>query len=200
MYLSQLMMRSQNWVVVAAGFGIMFLTGPIMSLLDAVGVFDAVERAAAFLPSEVTEANQRLRELVGQYQAILGAIELASRSDSELSAIGVHDPAAMRASSGQDVAEYRSRALSKEREVLTAFEWGYQRARTDYAGLYELDTLRSTFLNLRQRVHEGDTARGDRSRERALGVFGRIDERLSMDQFTADDVMTCRSGNTSTTG
>src|SRR5262249_13879104 len=68
MYISQIMMRSQNWVVVAAGFGINFLTGPIMMLLDAVGVFDAVERAAAFLPSEVTEANQRLRELVGQYQ------------------------------------------------------------------------------------------------------------------------------------
>src|SRR5262249_14163134 len=168
MYLSQLMMRSQNWVVVAAGFGIMFLTGPIMSLLDAVGVFDAVERAAAFLPSEVTEANQRLRELVQEDQAIFGAIELASRSDDELRAIGVYNPEAMRASSQQDISAYRSRALSKEAEVLRAFEEGYGRARTDYAGLFELDTLRNTFLRLRQRVHEGDTARGDQSRERAL--------------------------------
>src|SRR5438128_10551215 len=107
------MMKSQNPYVVAAGFGVMLLTKPIMMLLEAAGVFDAIERAAAFLPSEVTEANQRLRDLMKEYTGILGAIELASRSDSELRAMGVADPTAMRASSQQDITQYRNRAVSK---------------------------------------------------------------------------------------
>lgn len=188
MYLGQVMMNSKNPYLVAAGFGVMLLTQPIMMLLEATGVFDAVERAVAFLPSEVTKANQRLRDLMKEYTAILGALELASRSESELMAIGVSDPAAMKASSQHDVAQYRTRAVSKEEEVLTAFEEAYQRAQTDFAGLYELDTLRNNFLLLRQKVHEGDAAYDDQARTRALNAFARMDANLSMDQFTVEQV------------
>ena len=49
MYIGQGMMASGNPYVVAAGFGVMFLTEPIMDLLEAAGLFDAIERWSAFL-------------------------------------------------------------------------------------------------------------------------------------------------------
>lgn len=189
MVLSQAMMRSGNPYVVAAGFSVMFLAHPIVSLLDYVGVFDAIERASAFLPAEVTGANQHLRALMQEYRAIIGAMQLAARSDEELRGAGATDPAAIRASSDADITANRARARDKEGELLTAFEEGYARARTEYAGLHELDMLHGQFLAMREEAHRDDAAAGT-SATAALDAFARMDRALSMAQMTAAEART----------
>ncbi|PLR23000.1 hypothetical protein SGCZBJ_16735 [Caulobacter zeae] len=187
MALSQVMMRSGNPYVVGAGFGIMFLTGPIMSLLERAGVFDAIERVTEFLPSEVTAATQHLRPLITDYTALIGAMELARREPAELRSMGAADPEAVRSSATTDIAGYRARVVAKEAELLTAFDAAYTRAAGDYAGLYELDTLRRQFLEMRVEAHRGDD-RNTESARTALAAFARIDTGLSMDQMTADQI------------
>ena len=177
MVLSQAMMRSGNPYVVAAGFGIMLLGGPIVAFLDYVGVFDAIERASAFLPSEVTAANQELRDLMTEYRAIVGAIELGQRSDAQLRAVGVSDPEALRRSAAMDINSNRASARAKEGELLAAFERAYGRARTEYAGLFELDTLRAQFLQLREQVHRGEEG-GAEAAARVTSRFDEIDRQL----------------------
>lgn len=189
MLIGQAMMESGNPYVVAAGFGIMFLTEPIMAFLEWAGVFDAIERASAFLPSEVTAANQHLRDLMQEYRAILGAMELESRTDEQLADVGVTDPAALRARSARDIESERARAAGKERELLDAFDAGYTRARDDYAGLFELDTLRDQFLRMRRQAHEGEsTTAGDRARASAIDRFADMDRRLSLAGYTPAQV------------
>ena len=172
MVLSQAMMRSGNPYVVAAGFAVMLLGGPIVSFLDYLGLFDAIERASAFLPSEVTAANQELRNLMTEYRAIVGAIQLGQRSDAQLRAVGVGDPEALRRSAAMDINANRASARAKENELLAAFERAYRRARTEFAGLFELDTLRAQFLQLREEVHRGEEG----SAEAASTVTRRFDE------------------------
>jgi hypothetical protein len=188
MLVGQGMMESGNPYVVAAGFGIMFLTEPIMDLLDSAGLFDAIERWSAFLPSEVTGANQHLRDLMKEYHGILGAMQLAARSNEDLQTIGVGDPEGLRRAANLDMETYRERAVNKERELLTAFDEGYTQAQKEFAGLYELDTLRSQFLILRQQVHQGDELRDDSSRKSALGKFEAIDQTLSLDNMTDEQI------------
>ena len=139
----QMMMETGNPYVVAAGFGIMFLTEPIMEALDALGLFDAIERWTSFLPAEVTRANQHLRDLMKEYHGILGAMQLAGRTDEGLKQLGAGDPEALRSSANLDMETYRQRAVSKEQELLAAFDGGYLQAQGDFAGLYELDSLRN---------------------------------------------------------
>ncbi|KSB91809.1 hypothetical protein AS593_07235 [Caulobacter vibrioides] len=187
MALSQVMMRSGNGYIVLAGFGVMFLTGPIMGLFERAGVFDAVERVTEFLPSEVTAATQHLRPLITDYTALIGAMELARRDPAELRSMGAADPEAVRSSATTDIAAYRARVVAKETELLTAFDAAYTRAAGDYAGLHELDTLRRQFLEMRLEAHRGDD-RNTESAQTALAAFARIDTGLSMDQMTADQI------------
>ncbi|MGO4883326.1 MAG: DUF4157 domain-containing protein [Bryobacteraceae bacterium] len=182
------MMESGNPWIMGAGFAIVFLTEPIMSFLDYLGVFDAIERASAFLPSEVTGANQHLRDLMKDYRAILGAMQLSARTDEQLRSLGVQDTSPVRSSSLHDIDTYRTEAVSKETELLSAFEDGYKRARDDYAGLYELDSLRSQFLTLRQQVRAGDTRYDTQSRQSALDRFAAIDQSLSLEGLTPQQV------------
>ena len=187
MALSQFMMQSGNGFIALAGFNIMFLTGPIMGLFERAGVFDAIERVTEFLPSEVTAATQHLRPLITDYTALIGAMELAQRDPAELRSMGAADPEAVRASATTDIAGYRARVVAKEAELLTAFDAAYTRAAGDYAGLYELDTLRRQFLEMRVDAHRGDD-RNTVSAQTALAAFARIDTGLSMDQMTADQI------------
>lgn len=187
MALSQVMMRSGNPWIVGAGFGIMFLTGPIMSLFEWAGVFDAIEQATEFLPSEVTAASQHLRPLMADYTALIGAMELARRDPGELRTMGATDPEAVRSSASIDIATYRGRVVDKERELITAFDEAYIGARGDYAGLYELDTLRRQFFGMREEAHRGDE-HGVESARTALAAFARMDTGLSMDQMTTDEI------------
>lgn len=187
MALSQVMMRSGNPWIVGAGFGVMFLTRPFMALFEWAGVFDAVERITEFLPSEVTAASQHLRPLIADYSALIGAMELARRDSAELRTMGATDPEALRSSASLDIATYRGRVGAKERELLTAFDEAYTRAAGDYAGLYELDTLRRQFLEMREEAHRGDE-HGAESARTALAAFARVDTGLSMDQMTVDQI------------
>lgn len=184
---SQGLMRSGNPYLVGAGFALGLLTKPIMWALEELGVFDAIERWTAFLPSEVTAASQHLRPLIKDYVALIGAMDLARRPEAELRAMG-GDPDAVRAASTADIEHYRAKLQGKETEVLAAFAEGYARAKGDYAGLFELDTLRQQFLELRETAHRGDAERNQASARTALAAFGRIDETLSMDTMTADEV------------
>ncbi|TLD45175.1 MAG: hypothetical protein FAZ92_02552 [Accumulibacter sp.] len=186
MVLSQAMMRSGNPYVAAAGFAIMLLGGPIVSFLDYLGLFDAIERASAFLPSEVTAANQELRDLMTEYRAIVGAIELGQRSDAQLRAVGVSDPEALRRSAAMDINSNRASARAKESELLAAFGRAYGRARTEYAGLFELDTLRAQFLQLREQVHRGEEG-GEEAAARVTRRFDEIDRQLGQATATMSE-------------
>ena len=68
------------------------------------------------------------------------------------------------------------------------FDEGYARAQKEFAGLFELDTLRSQFLALRQQVHQGDQLRDDVSRKSALGKFEAIDQAMSLDNMTSEQI------------
>jgi hypothetical protein len=176
------------WLV-AAGFAIMFLTKPIMMLLEAAGLFAAIERWTAFLPSEVTGANQHLRDLMAEYHAIIGALAISARSDAELHALGGSNPAAVRTAASTDVGEARRHIHDKESELMAAFSEAYTRASRDYAGLFELDTMRDQFLQLRRQAHEGEGSEAAaRSRDQALSGFERIDRDISLDALSPEDV------------
>jgi hypothetical protein len=185
--LSQVMMRSGNPWIMAAGAVVIFLAEPIMDFLEWLGVFDWIERRTAFLPSDVTAANQNLRDLMEEYRAIIGAMALASRSDQDLRDIGVVDPAAFRTTSAGDVARYRANAVEKEADLLSAFREAYETAKTEYAGLYELDVLRGQFLDLRAQAHSGDLVYGESSRQSALDTFWGIDFQFHLDEYRLDD-------------
>ncbi|MDQ8021909.1 MAG: DUF4157 domain-containing protein [Moraxellaceae bacterium] len=189
MVVGNAMMRSGNPYVVAAGFGVTLLTEPIMMGLEAAGVFDAVERASAFLPEEVTGTTQSLRKLMREYDGLIGARSLSARSDIELHGLGASDPAALRTAASTDIAGYTSQLNAKEQEVLTAFDAAYGTARTDFAGLYELDQLRDQFLRSRRQARSGGDATADAaSRENALTRFASMDASLSMSGMSAEDV------------
>ncbi|MEC5397626.1 eCIS core domain-containing protein [Uliginosibacterium sp. H1] len=189
MVIGNAMMRSGNPYVVAAGFGVTLLTEPIMMGLEAAGVFDAVERASAFLPSEVTGTTQSLRRLMAEYDGLVGARSLSARSDEELRGLGAHDPAALRTAASTDIATYTRGLDAKEVEVLDAFSTAYTSARTDYAGLFELDQLRDQFLRMRRQAREGGSSDADRlSRENALSRFATMDTGLSMATMSVEEI------------
>jgi hypothetical protein len=179
--LGEAMMRSRNPWLMAAGFGIMFIGDP---LLERLHVYDVIEQAYDFLPSEVTAANQRLRDLLREYRVIVGAVKLSERSDEELSALGTQEPAEVRETVNQNAQSQLSDSMAKEAEVLEALQQGYSRARTDYAGLIELDEIRNRFLTLRRRAHARDTRFSASSLAASDRVLRSIQEGLSLDDLT----------------
>jgi hypothetical protein len=171
-----------------AGFALMFLVEPIMEFLDWLGLFDWIERKSAFLPSEVTGASQHLRDLMKDYRVIIGDMQIAERSDEQLKQLGASDTGAVKAAAQHDMTKYRENAIGKEKELLSAFEDAYKRVKDDYAGLYELDTLRSQFLTLREEVRRGDVAHDDATRKEALDKFAEIDKSLNLDDMTPQQI------------
>jgi hypothetical protein len=188
MAISGIMMESGHPVLMLVGFAINFLVEPIMEFLDWLGLFDWIERKSAFLPSEVTGASQHLRKLIKDYRTIIGDIHLTQRSDEQLAKMGAEDTGKVRDAAQHDMAKYREKAVEKEKDLLSAFEDAYKRVRDDYAGLYELDTLRSQFLSMREEARRGDQAHDDETRQQALDTFAAIDKSLNLDELTPRQV------------
>lgn len=175
-----------NLFVVAAGFGIMFLVEPI---LDVLGVHDLLEEAFAFNPSEVTVVTRDLRKLMEDYRIILGALELARRDWSELTALGATKPAELEGHARSEASRRLDEAHGKEAKILGAFEEAYSRARTSFAGLEDVDRLRRVFLQMQNQVAQTAPAgTPDPTRELAEQTFARIEGNLPLDQMTAAQV------------
>ncbi|MFH8249505.1 DUF4157 domain-containing protein [Microbacterium sp. B2969] len=138
---------------VLAGLGVMLLGDTI---LDALGAHDWIEQLMSFQPRAVTAVEQQMRSLIAEYEVIVGAIELAERSDTSLRQVGAPDPAALRAAGGKVADQHRLRALPLEEKILGAFADAYERAQGAYAGLAELDEMRRKFYQLMQRAHPND--------------------------------------------
>ncbi len=148
------MMRSPNPYVAGAGFVVMMLGGPI---LHVTGANDAFERWMSFDPSEVTGVRQELRDAMTEYRVLVGSIQLAERSVSELSRLGAENPVTLHDEARESIAQYRREARDKEGDIVEAFEAGYRRARESYSGLLGLDLLREQFAELHQQAF-GDTS------------------------------------------
>lgn len=156
---------------VLAGLGVMLLGDTI---LDALGAHDWIEQLMSFQPRAVTKVEQQMRGLIAEYEVIVGAIELAERSDVSLRQVGAPDPAATRAAANLVADQHRLRALPLEQRILGAFADAYERAQGAYAGLAELDEMRRKFYQLMQRAHPNDEeiTAFRRVRQMMLGALG----------------------------
>lgn len=177
------LMRTNHPIAVLAGLGIM-MAGD--KALEVLGVHDALERAFEFLPAEVTNVNQDLRRLIEEYSVILGAQELVARGDEGLRQVGAADPGAVRSAANKAVSEHRSEAREKERDILSEFRSAYERARTGYAGLRELDQLRARFLHLQHLATQGEETPFNRALIES--TFRSIEGSISMDSMSAQQI------------
>jgi hypothetical protein len=151
----QAMMATGHPLGIAAGFAIMFVGDPI---LEALGAHDWLAKKFSFMPDENIEVEQDLQKLLKDYSVIIGAMELAARSDPKLAEVGVKDPTALRTAARKAIDDRRGDVQFKEREILHEIEAAYARARSGYAGMREIDVLRRRFLDLYIQAHQGDTA------------------------------------------
>ncbi len=148
--LGNVLVRSGHPVAMIAGAAIMFLADPI---LEALGVYDWLERTFSFLPSEVTGTKQKLKKLMEEYRVIIGLLDFLERQSDELDKVGVEDTKLFLKTAKRFTDVYRVRARNKEFQVLASFKEAYEEARTSYAGLQELDTWRAEFLRLQHRIN-----------------------------------------------
>lgn len=177
------MMMSGNVYLAAAGFLLQFIVDPV---LNALGVYDWIERKWDFLPDDVKKVEQKLRKLVQEYYVIVGLIELSKRHSGENAPSTERERDAL-AEVKEELDEYRWKALSKERDVLAAFSDGYREAERSYAGLIELDTMRAQFIELQYRAHSGDPDVAV-SRKQASDAFARIESTLGDEAWTEEQV------------
>jgi hypothetical protein len=176
---------------VIAGLIIMTL-GPL--LLNALGldewIADWSERRGAFNPGAVVEVLQKLRKLLKSYQLVVGSIELAKRAGdpNDPTMSGLPD-AAKRA---DDVRRAETqKALNLEQEILSEFESAYGDAKTDYAGLKDLDDYRAQFYHLRKQAGLAgvtDMWQGVFGIRSADAVFKAIDAGMSIEKLSAWDI------------
>ena len=132
--------------VMGLGLAITMAGEKILSLL---GLDEAVQRWTSFPPGEVTHVQQKIDATLHEYRVLIGAAQLATRSDADIRGLGLDDPAEVRALAvfaGYDA----ERALrSKESELTNLFREGYERARYSWVGLQMLDQEAAEFTRLR---------------------------------------------------
>ena len=145
MAVGQVFIETGHPVGILVGLGIMFLADPI---LEALGVYDWLERQFEFLPDDVVLVVQELRKLLEEYKVIVGALEIARRDDQKLLSVGAKSPQDARKAATELVASRRDDVKRKETELLRAFILGYEAAKKGYGGLPELDQYRAEFLKL----------------------------------------------------
>ena len=203
------MMEGGPWGMIV-GMAIMFLADPI---LDALGVYDWLDRKFAFMPDEVVEVTQKLRKLLDEYRIIVGALEISERDAQQLTDVGAADPEAARKAARQVVDAHRAKAKEKESQLLLAFLLGYEKAKASYGGLPQLDEERAEFLTLMLRAQGPEAPKqkteeelteatkavlleglgiGDEpkltSREKADAVFHTIEEGMTLGKMTSDQI------------
>lgn len=145
------LMKIPHPAAILAGLALMTL-GPIV--LEASGLSQFIEAAAGFNPRQVTSAFQDVATQIDEYEAVIGAMELAARSDADLEKLGAKDPTDIRKKSLKTIDKHQVKALLHEKSIDNAFRDAYERARTSYAGLQELDHLRDRYLRLRARAYD----------------------------------------------
>jgi glyoxylase-like metal-dependent hydrolase (beta-lactamase superfamily II) len=87
------LIETANPVGIIGGLAVMLLGD---SVLEWLGVHDWLAKKFAFMPDEVIEVQTDLDKLIGKYNVIVGAIELAALKDESLKELGADDPAALR--------------------------------------------------------------------------------------------------------
>jgi hypothetical protein len=180
--------RSGNLGLVIAGQAIALGSFLVDYVLDKLGIYEWLERRYAFLPSEVTAVSQEIRKLMNEYRVILGGLELSKRSDVSLSQLGASSPTDIRTKAIETATARRADAQEKERDLVSAFEDAYGRARTSYAGLRELDFWRNEFFKLQAQTQEisGPSDRGQRTQIESQ--FAAIERKLSLDSADEDAI------------
>jgi hypothetical protein len=192
MAIGQAIMMIPHPIATITGFLVMTF-GPI--ILDAIfgeRIANWAERRRSLNPGAVVEVLQKLRKLIKQYEIVVGSSQLAKR------AADVSDPtmrgmsgAGTKAAAAQD--EAAKEASNLEIEILDEFKDAYEDAKTNYAGLKDLDGYRAHFYYLR---HEAQIARSgptpsaeDAARAKLLDdTFKAIDLTMSIDSYTAEQI------------
>jgi Domain of unknown function (DUF4157) len=151
---------------------VLVLVGGAAGYFGARGLTEyAYDVTTEFYPRQVASVIKEIGELLAEYDVILGALDLAKRSDPQLSALGATAPATVRENARRTVDAHRLAARDKEQELLRAFEQGYDRARTSWAGLKELDRLRNEFLQAQRAANPaGEELEAARGQERAAAL------------------------------
>jgi hypothetical protein len=137
--------------IVAVGLGLVFVADP---LLDALGVYDLIERWTSFEPSEVTGAFQDLRDMLENFEIAVGARQLRVRKERGTPGPEISEDVAEAAR--RDIEREIFRIRWQEHGLMNAFREAYRTARTDHAGLVELDRLRDRFLRLHNMAYYGE--------------------------------------------
>jgi hypothetical protein len=128
-------------------------------VLGWLGLDEWLVRVTSFAPDEVTHVSQRIEVTLREYEAIVGAMDLARRSDEQLRALGATDPAALREQAEAARATHTERAHAKEAELVALFREAYEVAATSFAGLRYLDAAAARFARLRYAALPADSAR-----------------------------------------
>src|SRR6185437_10468873 len=143
-------------VVMGLGLAIT-LAGP--RVLSWLGLDAWLARVTDFRPTSVAHVFQDIQDTLDEYQAIIGAADLAERSDEQLRGVGASDPAALRQQAGEARSRHIERAHRKEAELIGLFRQAYQDAGTSYAGLRDLDAMAARFARLRHLALPADANR-----------------------------------------
>lgn len=141
MAVGEALMATANPVGIVAGVAVMFL-GPVL-----INLLFEDEGPEPLLPDEVGAVDSTLRDLLSQYQDVVGGILAERRTEAERADIGIS--ADIRPRAEASIREHRIRALYLETQILPQFEEAYRVAREGRAGLHELDRMRQEFLEMR---------------------------------------------------
>ena len=154
-------------------------------ILRLFGLDERVERWASYPPGSVTEVNQNINRVLGDYRALIGNRRLQARTDEELRQLGVTDVSAFRAAAQRDAAKLRADLSAKESELTGLFESAYGDARGAWVGLPVLDQQAAEFTRLRAEARGNDP---DPNRESLDARWRAIDAKLDMSQAGTGEI------------
>lgn len=168
--------------VMGLGFAVM-MAGE--SILEFFGLDDNVQRWTSFPPGSVTHVHQRIGAVLDGYRVLIGTRSLAARSDDELRALHVGDPAALREDAGAEADSTAQGLSALENELTGLFESAYADSRGAWVGLQVLDQQAAEFSRLRHAAMEG---RADPGREALDARWREIDRSLQLSDASADTI------------
>jgi hypothetical protein len=190
-WMTQAGIKRANVGLVIAGQAISLATFLVDWVLEKLGVYEWLERKFAFFPEEVTQVTQDIRKLMKEYRVILGGMELQQRSQAapaSLVAFGEKSPKELGELAMANARARRPEAMAKERQLAVAFKEAYERARTSFAGLRELDAWRDEFLALQYRA-DGLVAGGDLMQRTYLeSMFELIEKTVVLDAESEETI------------
>lgn len=165
---------------IAVGVAFTLVVDPF---LDWIGAYDFIERTTGFLPANVIDVQIELRRRINGYRNAIGSLQIARRSEEELTRMGARDPAALRTRAQADVARHRADAENRRAAILVEFDEAYREARVAHAGLQELDQLRQYFQELVEQATPTATAA-----EQTRTHFTALDRTLGMRDMSDADI------------